>query len=407
MTVAMGAGSAKHAEVIVVGGGPVGLCLTNLLGEAGIDTMLLEAGTVTATDLRASTFHPPTLEMLERLGLTDALIAKGMICPTWQLRWHPSGERAVFDMSVLADETRYPYRLQCEQWKLSNLLTGQAGKRGNVSIRYSSPVVAVRQDDQSAEVDIETESGIETLRASYVVGCDGVRGSVRKSAGLKLEGSTYPGTTIIATTPFPFHEHLEDISVVSYCWSPGSHFSLLRVPAVWRVGLFPRENVPLEDQLTPEAIEASLQEIVPNPKGYEVIEKRSYVVHMRIVPHYRNGRIVLAGDAAHINSPSGGMGLNGGLHDAFSLAEQLTAILKDGAPIERLDLYERRRRPVAYDEILMQSDRNRSRMRETDPVKRREIMDDMKAITGDRARMKAYLLKSSMFEGVRRAAAID
>ena len=392
--------------MIVVGAGPVGLTLANLLGEAGIETLVLESGTETATDLRASTFHPPTLEMLERLDLTPALIAQGMICPSWQLRWHPGGERAVFDMSVLADETRYPYRLQCEQWKLSGLLLKQVEQRPNVTVKFASPAVGVRQGEDFAAVDAEIGGRIETFRGAYVIGCDGVRSAVRKAVGLPLEGKTYPGTTIIATTPFPFHEHLEDISVVSYCWKDPGHFSLLRVPSQWRVGIFPKDGTPLDDQLTPEAIEASLQEIVPKGTPYQVNEKRSYVVHMRIVGNYRKGRVVLAGDAAHINSPSGGMGLNGGIHDAFCLADCLTDVLTRGADQTRLDLYDRKRRPIAYDEILMQADKNRARMTEQDPVRRRQIMDDFKTITADRARMKTYLMKSSMFDGVRRAAAV-
>ncbi len=397
----------NSAEVIIVGAGPVGLTLANLLGEAGIDTLVLEAETDQATDLRASTFHPPTLEMLERLGLTQSLIDQGMVCPTWQLRWHPSGERAVFDMSVLADETRYPFRLQCEQWKLSKLLLAQAHTRRNVQIKFDYRVAGVTQSDNGVSVDAEHNGNVEQFRAKYVVGCDGVRSVVRKAAGLSLTGKTYPGTTIIATTPFPFHEHLEEISVVSYCWHEnGGHFSLLRVPSQWRTGIFPRDDMPLEDQLTPASIEEKLQEIVAKPEPYEVREKRAYTVHMRIVPTYRNSRMVVAGDAAHINSPSGGMGLNGGVHDAFCLADCLIAMLKQGASDAQLDLYDRKRRPIAYDEILLQSDKTRARMNEKDPKRRREIMDEMKAITADRARMKAHLMKSSMFEGVRRSAAI-
>jgi 3-(3-hydroxy-phenyl)propionate hydroxylase len=396
----------KSAAVIVVGGGPVGLCLANLLGEAGIETLVLEAETETPTDLRASTFHPPTLEMLDRLGVTQSLIEQGMICPTWQVRSHPSGERAVFDMSVLADETAYPFRLQCEQWKLSRLLDAQLRQRQNVQIAFAHQVVDVHQDTTSAWVDAETPNGRQTYRAAYVIGCDGVRSTVRRGAGLTLSGKTYPGTTLIATTAFPFHEHLEGLSVVSYCWKEGGHFSLLRVPSQWRVGIFPRDDIPLEEQLTPEAINASLQEIVPRAEPYDVIEKRSYVVHMRIVPTYRAARILVAGDAAHINSPAGGMGLNGGLHDAFCLADCLIDVLKGGAAPSHLDLYDRKRRPIAYDEILLQSDKNRARMAETDPAKRRAILNDLKAVTADPVRMKAHLMKSSMFDGVRRAAAV-
>ena len=184
--------ASNSAAVIVVGAGPVGLTLANLLGESGIDVLVLEAETEQATDLRASTFHPPTLEMLERLGVTQSLIDQGMICPDWQLRWHPRGERAVFDMSVLADETRYPYRLQCEQWKLSKLLLAQALARKNVQIKFDYRATAVTQGDDGVVVEAEHAGNVEQFRAKYAVGCDGVRSMVRKSAGLALGGKTYP-----------------------------------------------------------------------------------------------------------------------------------------------------------------------------------------------------------------------
>jgi 3-(3-hydroxy-phenyl)propionate hydroxylase len=172
------------------------------------------------------------------------------------------------------------------------------------------------------------------------------------------------------------------------------------------VSIYPEEGLSIDEQITPEALNASLQEIIPRPEFYEVMERRPYRVHMRIVPNYRAGRVLLAGDAAHLNSPSGGMGLNGGLHDAFELSRALAAVLVDGAGESRLDLYDRRRRPIARDEILAQADRNRARMRERDPEKRLELLAGLQAITADRTRMREYLFKSSMLDGLKRAAAI-
>jgi len=137
-----------------------------------------------------------------------------------------------------------------------------------------------------------------------------------------------------------------------------------------------------------------------------VLEKRPYRVHQRIVPQYHKGRVALAGDAAHLNSPSGGMGLNGGIHDAFELAAALTDMLRGGAPTDRLDLYDRKRRPIARDQIIAQADANRARMREKSPEARRQTLADLQAITSDRDRLYAYLLRSSMIEGLRQAARI-
>ena len=396
----------SDCEVIVAGGGPVGLCLALLLSRAGVTVRVFEAEPGISLDLRASTFHPPTLDLLEPYGVTGDLVARGLVCADWQIRLHPDGDRAVFDLSVLAGETRHPYRLQCEQWKLSESLLAHLQKEGNAEVIFGASVTAVTQDEHSASITVETSAGPQTHRARFVIGADGARSLVRKAMDLPFEGETYPETTLLVTTLFPFEEHLEGLSNVTYCWKRDGNFSLLKVPGRWRVSIYPREDLSIEEQLSEEMIEASLQEIVPRAQAYEVKEKRPYRVHQRIVDKYNKGRLALAGDAAHLNSPSGGMGLNGGVHDAFELAAALTDMLRHGAPLERLDLYDRKRRPIARDQIIAQADRNRARMREKDPEKRRELLADLQAIVNDRQRLHAYLLRSSMIEGLRQAQSI-
>jgi 2-polyprenyl-6-methoxyphenol hydroxylase-like FAD-dependent oxidoreductase len=393
--------------VIISGGGPVGLCLALLLAQREISVTVVEAEADIARDLRASTFHPPTLDMLEPLGVTARLLARGLICPAWQIRLHPSGERAVFDLSVLADETRHPYRLQCEQWKLSEALLEQLVRLPSAEIRFGTRVVDAQDHDDFATVELEGARSREQRRARYVVGCDGARSIIRQSMGLVFEGLTYPETTLLVTTLFPFEDHLEGISNVSYCWKRSGNFSLLKVPGRWRVSIYPDETIPIDDQMTPAALDASLQAIVPRPLAYDIAEQRPYRVHMRMVETYRRGRMLLAGDAAHLNTPAGGMGLNGGIHDAFELASALIDVLRAGAAEHRLDAYDRRRRPIAREDILAQADRNRARMRERDPARRLETLRDLQAITHDRERLRAFLRRSSMLEGLARAAALS
>lgn len=398
----------NDCEVAVVGGGPVALTIALIIARAGIAVRVFEAQTSPEEDLRASTFHPPTLDMLATLGLAAPLVAQGLMCPNWQVRLHPSGERAVFDLSVLADETAHPYRLQCEQWKLLRLLATALTAEPASSLEYGARVIGLLQDDAGAVVEIEYAGTgrREQVGARLVVGADGARSFIRKALDLPFEGLTYPETTILATTTFPFEAHLEGLSNVSYCWKDNGNFSLLKVPDRWRVSIYPREDASVEDQLKPEAIDRAMQDIVPRPQPYDAMEIRPYRVHQRIVPRYRVGRVALAGDAAHINSPSGGMGLNGGIHDAFSLADAIVAMLRRGAPLDALDAYDRRRRPVAAEQILAQADRNRARMRERDPDKRREILADLQAIARDPLRLKAHLLRTSMIEGLRLAATV-
>ena len=390
----------RRTNVVVAGGGPVGLCLALLLAERGIDVVVVEGEAEPARDLRASTFHPPTLDMLEPLGITPSLLRGGLRCPQWQVRLHPSGDRAVFDLSVLAGDTRHPFRLQCEQWKLSDAL--REAVAGRVEIIAGARVTGFDAEADGVTVSIAGADGPAQIRCGFLAGCDGSRSTVRAGMGLAFEGTLYPETTILATTRFPFEQHLDGLSNVSYCWQEnGGNFSLLRVPGRWRVSIYPREDVPIEAQMTPAALDASLQAVVPRDEPYEVAECRPYRVSMRIVESYARGRVALAGDAAHVNSPAGGMGLNGGLHDAFALADALAA----PAPVAALQRYDAIRRPIAQDEIMAQADRNRARMRERDPARRRALLADLQAITADPARLRAHLLRTSMIDGLRRAAA--
>jgi 2-polyprenyl-6-methoxyphenol hydroxylase-like FAD-dependent oxidoreductase len=323
------------------------------------------------------------------------------------VRLHPEGDRAVFDLGAIAAATRHPYRVQCEQWKLAQAALAALEAEPTAAVRFGVELTALDQDEHGVTLSVSGTTAVETLRARYVVGADGARSTVRQALGLSFDGETYPETTLLATTTFPFDAELGPLSDIAYCWKYGGNFSLLHVPGRWRVSIYPREDVPVEEQITPEAIEASLQEIVANPGGYEVLETRPYRIHKRIVEHYHRGRVALAGDAAHVNSPAGGMGLNGGLHDAFELVAALLDI-RAGVPCaQRFDLYERRRRPVALDQIIAQADANRARMREKDPAKRREILSGLKAIIADRAKLEAHLLRTSMIAGLRQAAAVN
>lgn len=342
--------------------------------------------------------------MLEQLDLAAPLVAAGLKTPTWQVRMHPSGDRAVFDLGVLADDTRHPYRLQCEQQVLCELLEARLAHLPNVTLCRGAEVINVVQADQRVTLEVRRTSGeIDTLTGDWVIGADGARSRVREAAGLRFEGSTYPETTLLATTTFRFEDHLEGLSNVNYCWSVEGTFSLLRLPQLWRVSLYADEGESTESALTSESIQAKLQRIVQTGQPYQVLESRPYRIHQRIVDNYRKGRVVLAGDAAHLNSPSGGMGMNGGLHDAFNLCDKLVRVWH-GESEDLLDQYDRQRRPIAQQQIIAQAHQNRTRMQERDPVKRRETLRSLQATAADPVRAREYLLRTSMITGLREAA---
>ena len=388
-------------DVLIVGGGPVGLTLALILSRLRVSVCVCERCDEIVEDLRASTFHPPTLDLLDTLGITPLLLEQGLICPDWQVRWHETHERALFDLSLLSGETAHPYRLQCEQYRLSRSAL-EALRSEGVDIRLGCEVTSL---DCGADAVTAGLSTGDRVSARYAVGADGARSIVRALVDPVFEGSTYPETTILATTRFAFHDHLPGLSHVSYVWWEKGTFSLLRLRDLWRCSLYPGEGESIEDAMTPAGIEAKLQRIWPRSTAYEVGEVRPYRVHLRLASTFREGPLMLAGDAAHLNPPSGGMGMNGGLHDAFALGAAIKSALDTGDE-RSLDRYAAVRRRAAETDILDQAARNRARMQERDPAKRRTQFESLQRLADKRAEARDYLLRTSMIDGLRRAEAM-
>jgi len=388
--------------IAIVGAGPVGLVLALLLHRAGHDAQVLEADEDISGQLRASMLHPPTLDMLARLGLAVPLIEQGLVTRQWQIRRLEDGARAVFDLSAIADDTDHPFRLQVEQHKLSRLILA-ALPFGTVN--FGRRVATVTQDGDGVTL---TGPRMDPLRADWVVGCDGAHSVVCKAAGQDVRGSARAETTILASTSFAFHKVLPGLSNVNCIWTEHPAFAgiflLLRVPGRWRVSLDPVAGESIEDALHPETIERKLQVIHPKPDRYNVSDLRPYRLRQRIVDDYRCGRLLLAGDAAHLNAPVGGMGMNSGIHDAFELAAHLVPVLRDEADATHLDRYTRRRRTVAEHEIIAHA--ARARMRAPDPHRRAARLAALQATAADPTRAREFLLASSMIAGLRAAAAI-
>lgn len=393
----------NRCEVLIAGAGPAGLTAGLALADAGVRVTLFEAIPALEEDLRATTLHPPTLDLLERFGVTGDLLEHGLICPDWQVRSHPDGERVVFDLSLLAGETRHPYRLQCEQWRLSRALLKRLSAIPHATLRFGTRLAALAHDAQGVDLVVESHGRRETLRGHYLIGADGARSTVRRLLDLAFDGQAAPETTLLATSRFAFDEHLEGLSHVNHCWQRGGNVSLVKVPGRWRVALYAPHADAGDTPPAEAAINDALQAIVPRDKPYKLRQLRPYRVQQGIVERYRVGRVFLAGDAAHVNSAVGGIGLNGGVHDALNLASKLGAVARGKADGSLLDLYDRQRRPVAREQMHIEADEH-AHMRETDPSKQRAMMKHLQALAADRDRLKAHLLRASMITGLRQAA---
>lgn len=387
-------------RVLIAGAGPVGLVAAVSLLEEGIPVTVLEASSDLAVDLRASTFHPPTIDFLDRLGLADGLIARGIKCPYWQFRDRKEGEVATFDLGLLASETKHPYRLQCEQWKLTEIARARLEANPDAVLITDIVVEGVTQTADSVEVVARRKTGeVERFMVPYLIGADGARSAVRKATGVAFPGLTIPEIFLSLSTPFAYHEAIEGLADISYFSDPDEWFVLLRTPTLWRV-LFPTDPTLTDEAiLDPARIEAHMQAVLPGAP-YEIAHKTAYRVHERVADAYVHGRIFLVGDAAHLNNPLGGMGMNGGIHDAVNLTEKLAQVWR-GEDISLMGRFERQRRKVAIETVQAQALRNRAILNETDPAKRRAYHDELRATVADRDRHFAYVMRSSMIQSLR------
>jgi len=392
-------------RVIIAGAGPVGLVAALALARRGVPTLLIEAEPDLVMELRGSTFHPPTLDMLDEFGIVPRLIDEGLKAPTWQFRDRETGPVATFDLSFIAGDTAHPYRVQCEQWKLTRALREEYLKIPGAELRFGHRTVAATQDDDGVTVEAETASGPVTLKGRYLVAAEGARSPIRRSLGIEYEGFTYPEYFLIASTPFHFEEPISDLAYVNYISDPQEWLVLLRVRDLWRALVPAPANTDRDDALSDDSLEQVLQRVVARPVRYEIVHRSIYHVHQRVASRFRAGRALIAGDAAHINNPLGGMGMNGGIHDAFNLAEKLTEIWR-GADDRLLDLYDRQRRTVSVEAVQQQTMRNHQLMSERDPETRKKSLDALRRIGADPALAHDYMLRSSMISSVRRAAEI-
>jgi 3-(3-hydroxy-phenyl)propionate hydroxylase len=366
-------------RVIVVGAGPVGLTAALALARRGIPTVLLAAEPELVMELRGSTFHPPTLDMLDEFAVVPSMIEAGLKAPTWQFRDRETGPVATFDLSLLADVTNHPYRVQCEQWKLMRLLRDAYLKIPGAEIKWAHTVTAVKSGEDRVEVTTDTPGGAVTIQGRYVVACDGARSAVRRSLGVEFEGFTYPELFLIASTDFRFEDTLTDIAYVNYIADPNEWLVLLRVPKLWRVLVPAPENSDREQLLSDDSLQNVLQRVVPRDVPYHIEHRSIYHVHQRVAKSFRRDRVLLAGDAAHINNPLGGMGMNGGIHDAFNLSDKLAEIYA-GADEALLDRYDRQRRTVAVEAVQQQTNRNHQVLSERHPDIRAKSLDAMRKL---------------------------
>lgn len=395
--------ASTNNRVIIAGAGPVGLTLALALGRARLPVTVFEEGGSLNASSQASTFHASTLELLDELDMAWPLIETGNPSQRLQYRDRHEGFVAEFNFGLLRGVTRFPIRLQTDQSQLTRLVREELERRWpSVRLVFGTRVVGGRSigDGDGVEVEVDSPSGSETHKGYLLVGADGAHSAVRKSAKIGFEGSLYESRHLMITTSYDVIAHMPELAPVTYVFDKDEPVAVLTLKHVWRVVFMVPASETDEVALSPERLQERLRGFLPpQDQPYPVIDARIARLHSRLATTFREGRIVLAGDAAHLNHPLGGMGLNSGIHDAYHLATALT----EAENIEdALANYATSRRRLMEEVVLAVADRYSQELEEDNAERRRQRNEELAAIAQDPIRAREWLLEASMFNSAPR-----
>lgn len=404
--------SSSNKLVLVAGGGPVGLLCALLLGRAGIPVRVFDANPCLQDDPRAATTHPGTLDVLAEVpGLVEDMARVGLVTPIFQFWDRPTNTRiAEFDHAVLKDDTKHPFVIQCEQFKTAKLLLARVEKLANVEVLFNHTVTDLEQGADGVTVKVDTPKGVETHTGAWLIGSDGGRSTVRKQAGIPFEGFTYEERFLVLTTPFDFAAN-RGYCERTYIADPEEWCNCFKVsadgpPGLWRT-VFPADsNEDAAKTLSDVDVHARMQKFFPLPHKHDIVHRNLYTIHQRVAGTFRKGRVLLAGDSAHVNNSIGGMGLNGGLQDAANLAGKLADVIVNGASDKLMDLYDKQRRTVTNEFVQAQTIANKKRLEARDPETRAQNFKELAESAADPKKARDFLLKTAMVAMQQRAASI-
>ncbi|WP_157252743.1 FAD-dependent monooxygenase [Nonomuraea typhae] len=330
-------------DVLVIGAGPTGLVLAADLRRHGASVRLIDARADRLDLSKAPGVQARTLELLDRRGLARELISRG--APTDSARLHVSKRRTTrFPLEIGARDTRFPYLLMVSQTETEDILEQAL----DIPVERQTRLISFTQDADGVTALLRRADGTEEeVRARYLVGSDGVRSTVREQLGIAFEGETYPRSFLLGDV------HIDGLDHDSLHIYPSRQgFALLiplQRPAPWRL-IAVEPGVPREN--APEPTEADLHDALLGLSGgtlslRDPVWISRFPVHCRMAARFRDGRVFLAGDAAHVHSPAGAQGMNTGMQDAWNLGWKLALVATGRAPAELLDSYEAERMPVA------------------------------------------------------------
>ncbi|MHB1627165.1 MAG: FAD-dependent monooxygenase [Bacilli bacterium] len=358
----------ERAPVIIVGSGPVGLCAALAFARQKIPFVILEEHGSVSTQPKAGTLMPRTLEIFAQIGVIDPVLKAGLRFDRIDFVDRESDKVLMHvDMHLLRDITSYPFVLNLPQHELEPILLDHVQRSGYGEVLFNHKLVGFSQTEMGCEVTAETPQGKVRFESDYVLGCDGSHSALRGLLGVRMEGKTYPERFIVIDTNVALDNRAgRQLTYLSYVFDPKEWIITVRQPHFWRF-LFP---VP---EGAPDPDEAEIERKVRLAVGdlpLKILASSVYKVHHRSANRFRVGRAFLVGDAAHLITPVGGLGLNTGIGDASNLPWKISFVLKGLASPSLLETYEAERQPIARFNAQNLADRNRRYIMMKNPIKR-------------------------------------
>ncbi|WP_338811338.1 FAD-dependent oxidoreductase (plasmid) [Agrobacterium leguminum] len=355
-------------SVVVVGAGPVGLMVALGLARKGIDVTVLEAEKSSSEAPRAAVYYPVSLDVLESLGLFDDIKAAGYTSTEFQFRVPEKKTVISLDSSVLNGAVKYPYNLHLGQHALSVIILEHLARLPNVDIRWNNRVVDIQQDGKQVSVEIETANGRIRLLTEWLVGTDGGRSTVRTLLGISFEGHTWPDRFVATNVRYDFEKY--GYAPINQVADPVNWAVIARLGQenLWRLTYGEDPNLSEEECL--RRIPEHYAAILPDPRDFEIVAASPYRIHERCAVTFRAGHVLLAGDAAHVCNPCGGMGLTTGIIDAAVLCDALSAVISGTGSETLLDFYAAERRRVFLEVTTAIASNFKRALSERDPQRR-------------------------------------
>ncbi|WP_127131201.1 NAD(P)/FAD-dependent oxidoreductase [Georgenia sp. SYP-B2076] len=375
----------KDGHVLVAGAGPVGILNALGLARAGIPVTVLERSPGVVPSPRAMVYHWSVLDGLERLGVYDAAVARGFLKQDYTYKVHKTGEEINYGLQSLEGLVRHPTNLHLGQHVLVEVALEALAAYPHAEVLWDHKLVSLTQDGDGVTVVAQAPDGPRSLRGSWLIGADGARSAVREALGIEFEGFTWPERFVATNVRYPFEAKgfsqttmlIDDAfgAIISKIDNSGE-------TGLWRYTYCEDASLPEEGVL--ERLPRFLQEVLPDQEGFELDAHSPYRMHQRAATRFRDGRVLLAGDAAHSTNPTGGLGLTSGLFDTYVLQEALAAVIKGEAEESVLDEYARERRRV-FVEVASPAASNNKRLvyHSTDPARLEQDLTELRALETD------------------------